>query len=188
MDRASVDPGQAQQSHADVQGQLRDLGFRLGFDVWIASNDQSRADQNGTLGQGCPATLPSAIQTIAGGDAVRLIDVLWLEKETRIPIATFEVEHSTSIYSGIDSMLDLALGFKANNCPIRLFLVAPDKRADEVRSQLRRPAFSMVQDTTFFFIPYGELQRHFEPMSRFGHGFKAVEAISEKLNPRLISS
>ena len=171
-----------------MQGQLRDLGFRLGFDVWIASNDQSRGYQNGTLGQGCLATLPSAIQTIAGGDAVRLIDVLWLEKETHVPVAAFEVEHSTSIYSGIVRMLDLALGFKANNCPIRLFLVAPDKRADEVRFQLRRPAFSMVQHTTFFFIPYGELQRHFEPMSRFGQGLKAVEAISEKLNPRLISN
>ena len=171
-----------------MQGQLRDLGFRLGFDVWIASNDQSRRYQNGTLGQGCLATLPSAIQTIAGGDAVRLIDVLWLEKETHVPVAAFEVEHSTSIYSGIVRMLDLALGFKANNCPIRLFLVAPDKRADEVRFQLRRPAFSMVQHTTFFFIPYGELQRHFEPMSRFGQGLKAVEAISEKLNPRLISN
>jgi len=150
LDRGSVDPGPAQQSHAYVQVQLRDLGIRLSFDVWIASNDQSRRDQNGTLGRGCLTTLPSAIQTIAGGEAVRVIDVLWLERGTYVPVEAFEVERSTSTYSGIARMLALAFGFKASNCPISLFLVAPDKRHDGVRSQLRRSALSMVQYTTSF--------------------------------------
>src|SRR3546814_1317359 len=42
-------------------------------------------------------------------DAIGLIDVLWLESGGRVA-AAFEVEHSTSIYSGIVRMLDLALG------------------------------------------------------------------------------
>lgn len=45
----------------------------------------------------------------ARGDAVRLIDVIWLEKGARMA-AAFEVEHSTSLHSGIVRMLDLAVG------------------------------------------------------------------------------
>ncbi len=91
---------------------LRDLGFALGFEVWIASNDQSRPYRDGSLGKGCLSQLPTPVQEIAGGEAVRLIDVLWLERETDLPAAAFEVEHSTSIYAGIVRMLDLAMGFK----------------------------------------------------------------------------
>lgn len=169
-----------QQSHGNMQGLLRDLGFALGFEVWIASNDQSRPYCDGNLGKGCLAQLPLAIQEIAGGEAVRLIDVLWLERGTHAPVAAFEVEHSTSIYSGIVRMLDLAMGFQESGRPIGLFLVAPDKRAEEVRAQLRRPAFSQVQQSTFFYIPYSELLKHSEAMCKFGQGLKAVEAIAQR--------
>ena len=179
---ADVDSAAAQQSHGDIQGILRDLGFALGFEVWIASNDQSRPYREGNLGKGCLSQLPTSIQEIAGGDAVRLIDVLWLERGTHTPIAAFEVEHSTSIYSGIVRMLDLAMGFKASGRQIGLFLVAPDKRAEEVRAQLRRPAFSQVQHSTFFYVPYSELTKHGEAMGKFGEGLKAIEAIAQRLN------
>jgi len=179
---ADADSTAVQQSHGDIQGILRDLGFALGFEVWIASNDQSRPYRDGNLGKGCLLQLPASIREIAGGEAVRLIDVLWLERETHAPVAAFEVEHSTSIYSGIVRMLDLAMGFKECGRHIGLFLVAPDKRADEVRAQLCRPAFSQVQKSTFFYIPYGELLKHSEAMSKFGQGLKAVEAIAQRLN------
>lgn len=178
-----VEDGDIEQTHTEIQGKLRDLGLALGFDVWIASNDQSRTFRNGTLGQGCVTRLPDAILRIANGDAVRLIDILWLELGTHAPVAAFEVEHSTSFYSGIVRLLDLALGFRESGAPLRLFLVAPDKRSEEVRAQLRRPAFSKVQETKFFFVPYGELQKNFEAMGRFGQGIKAIEAIAERLTP-----
>ena len=65
--------------------------------------------------------------------------------------AAFEVEHTTSIYSGIVRMLDLALGLPAQ--PVHaLFLVAPDAREGDVRDQLLRPAFSRVADLNVRFI------------------------------------
>jgi type II restriction enzyme len=179
-----VEDADVEQTHTEIQGQLRDLGLALGFDVWIASNDQSRPFKNGTLGQRCVTRLPDAILRIANGEAVRLIDILWLELGTHAPVAAFEVEHSTSIYSGIVRLLDLALGFEESGTrPLGLFLVAPDKRSEEVRAQLRRPAFSKVQETKFFFVPYGELQKNFEAMGKFGQGVKAIEAIAERLTP-----
>jgi type II restriction enzyme len=177
----AAEDDQVQQTHTEVQGLLRDLGHALGYDVWIASNDHSRFYRGSKLAEGCLESLPNALQNVAGGEAVRLIDVLWLERDSHVPAAAFEVEHSTSIYSGIVRLLDLALGFKESGHPISLFLVAPDKRTEEVKAQFRRPAFSSVQGTTFFFIPYGELQKNLEAMTRFGQGLKAIEAIAQHL-------
>ena len=111
---------------------------------------------------------------------MRLIDVLWLDSGSGQIAAAFEVEHSTSIYSGIVRLLDLSLG-AAGQSVKGLFLVAPDDREEEVRAQLRRPAFSRVADLDVRYLPYGELERHREAMGRFGAGMKAVEAIARRL-------
>lgn len=173
-------------THTEVQGWLRDLGRALGFDVWVAANDRNRPCGAGRLGDGCLTQLPAALAQAAGADAVRLIDVLWLERGTtsggvagRVAGA-FEVEHTTSIYSGIVRLLDLALG-APDAATTGLFLVAPDGREEDVRAQLARPAFSRVADMGVRYLPYGELERHRDAMARFGAGMRAVDAIARRL-------
>jgi len=61
------------------------------------------------MGEGCLERLPASISTTTGSDAIRVTDVLWLERNADRVAAAFEVEHSTSIYSGIVWMFDLAL-------------------------------------------------------------------------------
>ena len=169
-----------ERTHTEIQGWLRDLGQSLGFDVWIAANDVGRAYGGGRLADGCLRTLPLPIEQGPGADAVRLIDVLWLERGTGTVAGAFEVEHTTSIYSGIVRLLDLALGDLDQ--PVRgLFLVAPDAREGDVRAQLARPAFSRVADLQVRFLPYGELEKHRGAMARFGAGMKAVEAVARSL-------
>jgi type II restriction enzyme len=165
-------------THVEIQGWLRDLGRALKYDVWIAANDQNRAYKDGKLGDGCLDVLPTAIASAPGADAVRLIDVLWL-RGAHVE-AAFEVEHTTTIYSGIVRLLDLALGAPASS--VRgLFLVAPDAREAEVRAQLDRPAFTRVRDLDMRFLPYGELDRHRDAMARFGEGLRAVAAVARSL-------
>lgn len=124
-------------THTEVQAWLRDLGGALGFDVWVAANDRGRPTSDGKLDDGCLAELPSTVAASPGADAIRLIDVLWVGRESGRVEAAFEVEHTTSIHSGIVRMLDLALGVPGE--PLRgLFLVAPDDREDDVRAQLAR--------------------------------------------------
>ena len=167
-------------THTEVQGWLRDLGHALGFDVWIASNDNGRPYNGGRLGDGCLPALPGEIDSAPGADAVRLIDVLWLERGSNRVAGAFEVEHTTSIYSGIVRLLDLALG-PAKESAQGLFLVAPDDRVEEVRAQLARPAFSRVADLRVRYLPYGELERHREAMTRFGQGMRPIEALAKVL-------
>jgi len=167
-------------THTEVQGWLRDLGRSLGFDVWVAANDRTRLYASGLLGDGCLKGLPRPLNESPGADAIRLIDVLWLDHVSEKVSAAFEVEHSTSIHSGIVRLLDLAHG--APGEPIQgLFLVAPDEREESVRAQLARPAFCRIADLNVRYLPYGELERHRAAMARFGTGLKAVEAVARKL-------
>ena len=167
-------------THTEVQGWLRDLGHALGFSVWIASNDRGRPLGAGRLGDGCLTELPTVLREGAGAEAIRLIDVLWLDTPSQTVTAAFEVEHTTSIYSGIVRLLDLALGAGAGTAH-GLYLVAPDAREGDVRAQLARPAFQRIGELAVRFIPYGALAEHRSTMARFGSGIKALEAIARAL-------
>jgi type II restriction enzyme len=178
--RTAAAEREGDRTHTEIQGWLRDLGRALGYDVWIASNDRGRVYNGGKLGEGCLGRLPEPIEKAPGADAVRLIDVLWLDGGKAHVAAAFEVEHSTSIYSGIVRMLDLALGTEAHALE-GMFLVAPNGREEEVRAQLTRPAFSRIADLKVRYLPYGELESHRESIARFGTGMKAIHAISRTL-------
>jgi type II restriction enzyme len=93
-----------------------------------------------------------------GADAIRLIDVLWID-EANQSVAAFEVEHTTSIYSGIVRMLDLALSGDSLHATAGLFWSHLTREGD-VRAQLQRPAFSRIGDLDIAYLPYGELARH----------------------------
>src|SRR5918992_5311579 len=72
---------------------------------------------------------------------IEQIDVLWLKG--RSIRRAFEVEHTTSIYSGILRMADL-LALQPN-MDIRLHIVAPDERREKVFAEITRPVFSLLQ-------------------------------------------
>jgi type II restriction enzyme len=179
-DRASARTREGERSHTEIQGWLRDLGRALGYRTWVAANDRSRSYASGLLADGCLDELPAWLAGAPGGDAIRLIDVLWLAADGAHVAAAFEVEHSTSIYSGIVRLLDLALGATGGEVK-RLLLVAPDDREGEVRSQLARPAFRRVADLGVRYLPYSELEQHRESIARFGEGLKAIDAIARIL-------
>lgn len=180
LDKAQVLAEREDVTHTEVQGWLRDLGRSLGFNVWIASNDRSRPYAGGALADGCLTELPAGLMNATAAGATRLIDVLWLEPAGNVA-AAFEVEHSTSIYSGIVRMLDLALSGETG-ATHALYLVAPDAREEEVRAQLRRPAFSRIADLHVRYLPYGELARNREAIARFGQGLHPIEELARDLS------
>jgi len=172
--RSIVDQGDAS-SHTDMQGMLRELGLSLGFDVWIASNDRNRIFRGSELSCNCLDAWP-----LVGSDSVKLIDVVWFEKSMPNVVAAFEVEHSTSIYSGIMRMLDLILSPSAvTSAPI--FIVAPDARRDEVFTQWRRPAFAQLSQVEVRYLPYRQILDHAAAVVRFGQGLKPMLELSERL-------
>lgn len=167
-------------THTQLQAWLRDLGKALGFAVWVAANDRGRAWDGGLLGEGCLECLPSGIDQPASADKVRLIDVIWFDRDGKAA-AAFEVEHTTSIESGIMRLLDLSHGAQPG-LACGLFIVAPDDREEDVRRQLRRPAFRRISSLGVRYLPYSELEKNREAMARFGTGLKAIEAVARVLS------
>ena len=133
-------PESATTRHSEIQYQLLTLGAELGLDVWVARNDRGRKWSGALLG-----SLPRMLDQLstqfneATNRTIELIDVLWLTGNSIV--AAFEVECTTSIYSGLLRMSDL-LALQPN-LDISLYLVAPDDRRDKVEQELLRPTFSL---------------------------------------------
>jgi hypothetical protein len=126
--------------HTEIQHDLLTLGRDMGFDLWVARNDRSKVWNGTTLGSipGMVDKLPTQFNE-ATNRTIELIDVLWLRGNSIV--AAFEVESTTSVYSGLLRMSDL-LALQPN-LAINLFLVAPADRPDKVESELMRPTFKL---------------------------------------------
>lgn len=85
--------------------------------------------------------LPPLTSNDAANKTIELIDVLWLKNKA--VKAAFEIECTTSIYSGLLRMADL-LSLQPN-IQIDFFLVAPEERRVKVEQEIRRPAFALSE-------------------------------------------
>jgi predicted RNA-binding protein len=115
-------------AHTEIQWLLLKLGADKGFSLWVARNDRGRSF-DGSRFSDLPAmrsTLPLQFDD-ATNKTIELIDVLWLSKNAIV--GAFEIEGTTSIYSGLLRMGDLVA--MQPNLNIPLFLVAPEDRRRE---------------------------------------------------------
>lgn len=139
-DRTSIPPTDVRES-IKTQSLLADIGTKMGMKIWIP-----RADKAAVLRE-CTASPVSLLDVLPLNydettlKTIEQIDVLWLRG--RAIMRAFEVEHTTSIYSGILRMADL-LALQPN-MDIRLHLVAPLSRREKVMQELRRPVFSLLE-------------------------------------------
>ncbi|MHB1416509.1 MAG: EVE domain-containing protein [Chloroflexota bacterium] len=135
------DSGTEPRSHAEIQLLLSNLGSDMGFDVWVARNDRNRE-----VGGRRFADLPRMKKDLqlhfdeATNRTIELIDVLWLRGQSIV--AAFEIESTTSVYSGLLRMSDLIA--MQPNLNIPLYLVAPDERRQKVLAEVNRPTFSRL--------------------------------------------
>ena len=120
--------------HLRMQWILLSMGRREGQKVWAPRNDQSRITSNFEF-QDFEETFAAGLN--AQVKYVENIDVVWKE-EYRID-AAFEIENSTSIYSGLLRFADLTM--VAPNTLYPMFIVAPSERRNRVWEQLSRPTF-----------------------------------------------
>lgn len=127
-------------SHTEIQFHLLTLGAEMGLDVWVARNDRSRTWNGVMLGQvdRIAQELPTQFNE-ATQRTIELIDVLWLKGNSIV--AAFEVESTTSVYSGLLRMSDL-LALQPN-LDIKLYIVAPDERRNKVEQEILRPTFKL---------------------------------------------
>lgn len=159
-DRGAAEPpaDPAGPSHKEIQYRLLKLGADLGLRVWAPLNDR-----NCRWGSRWLTSVPGLLDTLphpftpAVARTVEFIDVLWADEQSGI-VAAFEVEHTSTVYSGLLRMCDLLTLLPA--VQHKLYLVAPDERLEEFRRQVRRPTFAKRKprlDELCRFVPYSAL-------------------------------
>ncbi len=144
-------------SHTEIQWRLLDLGSQMGLNVWAPKADRGKAWDGKPVGA-VPKLLDKLPTSFDEGTTktVENIDVLWLKGAAIV--AAFEVEHTTTVYSGLLRMSDLLT--MQPNLDINLYLVGPDDRFAKFAREVARPTFASRPKplhTLCGFLPYSKL-------------------------------
>ena len=153
------------------------IGKALGYQVISASNDRSRNFQGKNFSSLCLPCFPEINVEKETKNTIALIDVIWFEKNTKNIVCAFEVEKSTSIYSGILRLTDLYHSFPEN--PSSLFLIIPDNREKELLLQLSRPSIKS-NGTKIHYIKFSDLKENCEAICKFGTGKETLLKIANQ--------
>jgi len=162
--------------HIEIQYLLLKLGSEIGFDVWAARNDRGREFKGKKIASipRIRTELPNQFDEITNR-TIEMIDVLWLQKNNFI--AAFEIESTTSIYSGLLRMSDLIA--MQPNVNIPLYLVAPDERREKVISEINRATFSRLTPRL------SEICRYIS-FSDLKEKVKQIETIVQYVKPEIL--
>lgn len=122
--------------HLRMQWMIVKIGVMEGFDVWVASNDYNKAYNDEKFNELCLKELPH----FAGPDVLKIarsIDVIWFKKRSNQPIHFFEIEYTTSIFSGLLRLNDVKIDYPIPQATI----VAEDNRKGLFENQITRRTF-----------------------------------------------
>ena len=153
-----------------IQAKLAEIGEKMGMRIWIPKSDRSRVlDIWHPINEVLMEELPLNYDEVTI-KTIEQIDVLWLRR--RSIVRAFEIEHTTSIYSGILRMADL-LALQPN-LEIKTHIVAPLERKEKVFQELKRPVFTLLEKgplaESCTFLSYDTIkqiygEKHLEHMS-----------------------
>ena len=124
-----------------IQGLIAKIGTLMGFTIWLPRADRGRVlkvwhSQPGELVDELPLGYDATTMK-----TIEQIDVIWLRN--RSIVRAFEVEHTTSVYSGLLRMADLVA--LQPNINIKLHIVAPAEKREKVLQEIQRPVFSLLE-------------------------------------------
>lgn len=171
--------GVAQTIDADhIQWMLVEMGVGMRLSVWVGRDSRNKVIEGRSFAEACLSALPQQFdpQTTK---IIEYIDVLWLDGNAIV--AAFEIEHTTSIYSGLLRMSDLVS--MQPNIDIPLYIVAADEKREKVRQEINRPTFRMLRRPMVDicrFIGYERLKEFFRTR-RDEFAYLRPEVIRERL-------
>jgi type II restriction enzyme len=164
--------------HNEMQYHLLKIGTSLGYDVTPASNDKSKSFNGQNFSFISIPKFPELPTDKDTQNTIKLIDVLWFQKETGKIIGAFEVEKSTSIYSGILRLSDLYFSISTGNEVF--YIIIPDKREKDVILQLNRPVIKKSK-MNIKYILFSELRSECDAICKFGSDYSIMEKIAKSI-------
>ncbi len=164
--------------HTEMQYHLLKIGHALGYDVISASNDRSRCHQGQNFSFISLPNFPDIGVDKNTNNTIALIDVIWFEKGSNKIVCAFEVEKSTSIYSGILRLTDLYYSFQA--APATLYLIIPDSRKRELALQFSRPAIK-ESNIEIHTILFSDLRKNCDALCTLGDSKEIMKKITHRV-------
>lgn len=151
-------------NHTKIQWHLIQLGKLKKYDVWVALNDKNKTYGNEKFNDITVNDLPLHGFKDDEGKIIKNIDVIWLKNDQISHL--FEIEFTTSIYSGILRMSDLIT--LQPYLPIKLYIVAPETRRNEAIRIMNRPSFKHLYKSkrTFEFLSFEDVKNDYESSKR----------------------
>ncbi|MFC1727570.1 hypothetical protein ACFL0Y_03535 [Patescibacteria group bacterium] len=166
--------------HTEMQWRLIRLGNRSHYDVWVPIADQNREFNGETFKN---YVIEQFQESIDVPTYIKNIDAVW--KLGHSIKSAFEIEHSTSIYSGILRLSDLRTLTPNSTYP--LFIIASRDKKFKVFDQLKRPTFAneyLSLDKVVKFLSYDSIRQLDEQTKNIQLGYnldwlmKKAEVIS----------
>lgn len=151
--------------HTEMQWRLISIGKKAKVDVWVPQNDQNREFEGHKFKN---EVLSDFQETIDVPIYIKNIDVVW--KFGHSIKSAFEIEHSTSVYSGILRLSDLNALTPNSSYP--LFIVADRDRRSKVFSELQRPTFN----NAFIRMPESTAYLSYDKVREIDESFKDQNA------------
>lgn len=139
-DEPPTEPPRIERVHLKMQLALTKLGRAEGCLVWVPANDRNLSYGKESLADYTVPKLPNFGFDDNTRRIVQNIDVLWLSKN--VVRKAFEIESSTSIYSGLLRMNDLVLAQPYNQ--IDLYVVTSRDLSGESVQPTDSPVISAV--------------------------------------------
>ena len=154
--------------HTEIQWSLIQLGIMHDYDVYVARNDRNAEYKGNRLGEGCIEELSIVGFSEAAIDIIRYIDVIWMDGDYIVKM--FEVESTTSIFSGILRMTDFVV--RVPNLGVEMFIAAPDDDESQVRKQMNRPTFRHIiepaQHCSLNYVSFEDIREQYDLVQRAG--------------------
>ncbi len=174
-----IDEKEEEDLHTEMQYHLLKIGQSLGYDVISASNDRSKCHEGNNFSFISLGEFPDIGVDKDTNSTIALIDVIWFQKDTNKIVGAFEVEKSTSIYSGILRLTDLYFSFPED--PSLLFLIIPDNREKELVFQLGRPAIRSNK-IEIYYILFSDLRKHCDAICVLGESKETLKKIAKVIS------
>jgi hypothetical protein len=171
VETLAEEPPTESRTHSEIQAKLRDIGIFEGFDVCVA--DRGTEYEGEPLGYGCLTDLP-LVAAERTREVMKNIDVIWFRRGTGHPVRFFEIEHSTSVYSGLLRFNDVIIDFPITEA----FVVGDgDKTRRKFEREIVRRTFEqsgLIEVTRF--LLYEQVRQTWQRYRSVGSGSKSWSA------------
>jgi hypothetical protein len=123
-------------THSQVQTLLAGIGHSKRYEVYVPESDAGKLDWTLTTRFALRGSIPSGFEQVRG--VLSEIDVIWIARGGEAIEGLFEVEHTTTVYSGLLRFNDIHL---TDPKVSRFSIVSNDRRRGLFARQLFRPTF-----------------------------------------------